>query len=479
MKRSDRLFRILYNDLGSVLFFEGLVWRVKLPLKGEHFTVALILNQSDLKRQAVRHHSQSGHRGVLYTYLQLSMSFYTNDMYKVISEVVEECSICATYFHRQRITPTSLENWDISLENSFFSPLAIDFHGPLRLSEKTDKKVWIMVTISLVSSLKTFHLVPSLTGKDAAIALFHEYFKNFGTGYVIISDRGSNFLSDLFSQLLHLSGILHRVTTAHHPSSNKSEFGVKVFSQALKSIMPGKNLGEWKNFLSLVQLLSNSTYSSPNLNQTSFELLGGGSSSGIFSPLLLFDQTRNPYLSALWKDKIKLMSKITRILANKYQSYLSIATSPLKTAETLGVKVGDKLYYKSYAKSARLAQFSSILPKWKIGTCKKILGWSSIVLEDDITKTRMSRYLGDVFPLKPASGFQNLYEATDLALKKSVEDLNGDDFGGIAESQLAQRHMEAINEAQQAERKDFDKDLDLHENSPISGRTRSKDAKRQ
>jgi transposase InsO family protein len=49
-----------------------------------------------------------------------------------------------------------------------------------------------------------------------------EFFLKFGTPQVILTDQGSNFLSELFTDLCKLSKIKKLKSTAYHPQTNRA-----------------------------------------------------------------------------------------------------------------------------------------------------------------------------------------------------------------------------------------------------------------
>ena len=148
-----------------------------------------------------------------------------------------------------------------------------------------------VVHINLVGPLSSFHgyqylltcvdrftrwpeAIPltDITAKSVARAFIFGWIARFGVTSTVITDRGRQFESNLWTQLSCLFGIHRQRTTAYHPAANGM---VERFHQQLKSSLKRfANPNLWIDALPLV-LLGIRTTLKADLNCTSAELVYG------------------------------------------------------------------------------------------------------------------------------------------------------------------------------------------------------------
>ena len=112
--------------------------------------------------------------------------------------------------------------------------------------------------MQLYSIIDRFSLWPEtipmidMTAESCAKALLSGWFSRFGLPKDITSDRGRQFISHLWSQLLAMFGIQVAHTTAYHPQANGL---VERFHRQLKASLKAKlNTNHWFDDLPLVLL---------------------------------------------------------------------------------------------------------------------------------------------------------------------------------------------------------------------------------
>ena len=72
-------------------------------------------------------------------------------------------------------------------------------------------------------------------GSQGLLDLFREVFRNYGVPAEISSDGGPEYTSNEFDTFLKNWGVRHRLSSAHHPSSNgRAEVAVKMVKRALR-----------------------------------------------------------------------------------------------------------------------------------------------------------------------------------------------------------------------------------------------------
>jgi transposase InsO family protein len=120
--------------------------------------------------------------------------------------------------------------------------VGIDFYGPIPMASDCS---YILTVVDKFSKLVTIPAQGS-NGRSCKHISLLLYCTTYGVPVSIISDRGAQFMSKMFTLLAALLGIKHLKTTAYHPSGNGQTERVHrpltVFLRALKH--EGK-LSQW------------------------------------------------------------------------------------------------------------------------------------------------------------------------------------------------------------------------------------------
>ena len=98
-----------------------------------------------------------------------------------------------------------------------FSALHLDLVGPLPPSEGHS---YLLTVIDRFSRWVEAIPLVTMTAHACAMALLRHWVARFGVPGSIVTDRGRQFTSSLWSELSSLLGVAHNQTTAYHPQSN-------------------------------------------------------------------------------------------------------------------------------------------------------------------------------------------------------------------------------------------------------------------
>ena len=130
-----------------------------------------------------------------------------------------------------------------------FRQLNVDIAGPL---PNSNGYTYILVLFDRFSRWPV--AVPMKDSRTQTIinALMHNWISRYGVPETITSDRGSQFLSQEWKDLLKFLGIRHIHTTAYHPQSNGlAERTIQTIKQSLRAMLNDIN---WYNYLPLLLL---------------------------------------------------------------------------------------------------------------------------------------------------------------------------------------------------------------------------------
>ncbi|XP_076069698.1 uncharacterized protein LOC143041570 [Oratosquilla oratoria] len=152
-----------------------------------------------------------------------------------------------------------------------FSKLIIDIVGPLPKTKKGNQ--YILTTLCPTTRYPDAFPLKNISAKTVANTLTN-LFTTFGIPEEIQSDRGSNFTSVLFAEVLKLLGIKQTLSTAYHP---QSQGALERFHQTMKSMIRKFCCEEDRDWDEGLQFLLFAIRETPSesLGVSPFELLFG------------------------------------------------------------------------------------------------------------------------------------------------------------------------------------------------------------
>jgi len=141
----------------------------------------------------------------------------------------------------------------------------------------------------------------TITAEGTAKFLLDNLYKRFGLPKKIISDRGPQFASQAFVELLKQLGIKSALSTAFHPQTDGTTERVNQEIEAYLSIYCSSHPEEWVEALSTLEFTHNNRRHADR-QKTPFELMFGDTPVAI---PLSFENTRFPTV----EDKMKTLIK--------------------------------------------------------------------------------------------------------------------------------------------------------------------------
>jgi len=232
---------------------------LQLIEKDERFYVLSDLSKVPNKAKHIikkYHSSKVGHHGVERTIqkLQSSGKNWTN-MRQHVRTFIARCACCQLM---SQVAPIIRSNPFTLSHSKPMHSLAVDTIGPLPEDEKGNK--YIIAVIDIFSRFLEMYPAPDATAACAADALL-QHTGRYGIPSLLISDAGSQYVNNIISSLLELTGTDQHVTLAHSKQENGIiERSNKEILRHLKAIIYEKSVvTTWHKFLPLVQRIINST----------------------------------------------------------------------------------------------------------------------------------------------------------------------------------------------------------------------------
>jgi hypothetical protein len=157
-----------------------------------------------------------GHLGMNRTYERIKLFVSWPGMKQEIEEYVRRCEVCQKNKITQNKTKMPLQI--TTTPDVVWEKCSLDIVGPLTTTVDGNKYL-----LTFQDELSKFTLAVPIQQQDAgtvAKAFVGEVVLKFGIPQVLLTDQGSNFLSELFANMCKLLKIKRIKTTAYHPQSN-------------------------------------------------------------------------------------------------------------------------------------------------------------------------------------------------------------------------------------------------------------------
>ena len=331
----------------EVYLKEGIYWK-KVPGEDPLLWVPPGQRQHVLK---VFHEPPAvGHPGVDRMLYSMSREVFWKGMRKDIEDYVRTCDKCQRYKHHKQAIPWLAT--PIPLKP--FEDVSVDIVGPVPSSRRGNKE--ILVIQDRLTRWIEFVPLSDMTAATVARALLNSWVCRYGVPQRLISDRGSQFLSELFAQLCKFLGITNFTTTAYRPTSNgQNERSHRELHAYIAMYVNQASFDAWDTILQQAAWVHNSSKHEA-LHASPFELVTG------LKPRTLRNAMN------LTGEEMKHFSKFYGMDAKKLeeireQAIVAIRKGQEQTMSRLNVNkrlprynVGDLVYVRSHDYSTFIAR---------------------------------------------------------------------------------------------------------------------------
>jgi hypothetical protein len=212
-----------------------------------------------------------GHLGHNKTYEKIKKKYFWPHMYTDIYQYIVSCEFC----ERKKTTRQyqNLPIGSIPFPSQPFECLTIDILGPLPETEINHNK-YILVVVDYFTRWPFAFPMSNARARTIATIMVERIFCEHGFPASLLSDRGSQFLSELMLAILHIFRVKKLNTSSYHPQTN----GVtERFNQTLTSMLThytNQNQTNWDQYLPYV-LFAYRTSAHSTTSYSPFYLLYG------------------------------------------------------------------------------------------------------------------------------------------------------------------------------------------------------------
>ena len=242
----------------------------------------------------------AGHPGELETFNAIRQHYWWPSLQTFVKNYVSGCRICQQFkIHRSPSKPTFIPT-EGAKSTRPFAYCSMDFITDLPSINNFDS-ILVVVDQSLSKGVIIIPCNKTITAKETGKLLLKNLYKRFGLPNKIISDRGPQFASKAFVELLKLLGIKSALSTAYHPQTDGTTERVNQEIEAYLSIYCTTHPDDWLSAIHTMEFTHNN-WRHADRHKTPFELMFGDSPIAIS---LSFENTKFPMIEKKMKTLIR------------------------------------------------------------------------------------------------------------------------------------------------------------------------------
>ena len=240
-----------------------------LHLSKDDNTYCVVVPKQDRLRIIGMYHKGLGHIGISKTIQAINKMYYWPNMDFDIRHYINKCFECALVkCHTANNTPQK----EITESHFTFERIAIDITGPL-VPSKTGNN-YILGIIDYYSKFTMLLPTKHIDALHIAHLIFSKWICLFGSPFVIHTDRGSVFESELFRELCRLCGIKKTKTAPYYPQSDGLvERLFRTAKEMLQTTMTCQK-SDWETVLPIVEMALRGTVQK-TINVSPYEVVFG------------------------------------------------------------------------------------------------------------------------------------------------------------------------------------------------------------
>jgi hypothetical protein len=197
--------------------------------------------------------TRAGHPGVERTIEKINRHYFWSTLRHDVRKHVRQCAECQRYKFSNMKPAGLLQTPTLARR---FETLAIDLYGPLPVTP--DGKRWVVAVEDTATRWMELFPLAKATAEACATCLVDEVILRYGTPRKVISDNGSQFVSEVMQQTAYCLGIEQIPTPVYYPAANPEERRNRELTVQL-AIAVEKAHDRWSLALPSVRFAMNST----------------------------------------------------------------------------------------------------------------------------------------------------------------------------------------------------------------------------
>ena len=286
-------------------------------------------------------------------------SFYWPCLQSEVNLFCRSCDLCQKTAPKGRVPHAPLNK--MPLIDTPFQRVATDLVGPFSpITERRNR--YILTMIDYATRYPEAIALPSIDTECVAEGLI-EIFSRVGVPCEILSNRGSQFMSQVMQEVNRLLSVKHLVTTPYHPQCNGL---VEKFHFVLKSMLRklcAERPKDWDRYLPAV-LFAYREVPQASTGFSPFELLYGRTVRGPMNIL------KDLWTAEIDSDEIKTTYQYIVDLRERLEKTCKLAQENFECAQEKG-----KLYFDKKSKRRKFEKNEKVLVLLPTETNKLLVRW--------------------------------------------------------------------------------------------------------
>ena len=304
----------------------------------------------ELRTQIVyRTHSTgpAGHPGRVKTLDLISRTYWWPRLSRDVEEYVRACELCDRVKASRSAPPGFLQPLPVPFRA--WSDISVDYITPLPECTR-DGRMYkhIVVVVCRLTKMRHFIPVTGLSAEELATAFTSRIYALHGTPDNIVSDRGTQFVSEFWRHLTERLGVRLKHSSAFHPETDgqteRVNAGVEQYLRAFMNF----HQDDWVDWLPLAEFASNNVTSettgvSPFFANYGFHPKLGTEPTEPCPPNLSVTQKRQFYKANVVADRFeRIITQLKALAQQAAQRYEENANA--SRADAPRYSVGQKVY---------------------------------------------------------------------------------------------------------------------------------------
>uniref|UniRef100_A0A674CB77 Integrase catalytic domain-containing protein n=1 Tax=Salmo trutta TaxID=8032 RepID=A0A674CB77_SALTR len=270
---------------------------------------------------------------------------------------IQNCQVCQMYKPEGRKPAGKLQQTVVTRP---WEMLGVDLMGPFPRS--SNQNVYMLVFVDYYSKWVELFALRQATARTVSNILTKEILTRWGVPDYILSDRGSQFVSDLFEETCQRWNLRQKLTTAYHPQTNLTERVNRTLKTMVASYV-GTQHKHWDKHLHEFRFALNSAVQE-STGVTPAEL---NLSRPLRGPLEMVLQPQQVTPDAACYDQVVHLRDLRALVSkNMIQARLKQKRNYDKKRRDMQFQLRDRVWLRSHPYSKAEQFFSAKLaPKWQ------------------------------------------------------------------------------------------------------------------
>lgn len=227
----------------------------------------LVLPTTMIQEVLKDNHDKMGHLGTAKTIFRLQQHYYWPNLSSAVEKYIKECDTCASMKNYGRATRAELHPMPTTFP---MEQVTMDIIGPLPTTPSGH--TYIICFVDSFTKWPEAYPLADITADSVAKVFVDNFVFRHGCPKRILSDRGSNFTSELMLRIHSLLGIKPVFTSSYHPQTDGL---TERFNRTLQDMIATSNLASsWDTALPAL-LFAYRTSIHPSSKETPYFLMHG------------------------------------------------------------------------------------------------------------------------------------------------------------------------------------------------------------